>query len=139
MFGTTFGIAYLATRGGSKTQTKPTTVLEAKQTVPISAGSSCVLSIFINMQDELLIIHLLVFNLSGLLENREEEKLCVFTYLDIVSFLTICLDLASSTSSGKLRKRIQRPIKELNAIDLEGAALEDTRAGTEGTHTTLSN
>lgn len=42
VFGTTFGGAYLATRGGSKTQTKPTTVHEAKETVPVNASSSCV-------------------------------------------------------------------------------------------------
>ncbi|KJA26887.1 hypothetical protein HYPSUDRAFT_36056 [Hypholoma sublateritium FD-334 SS-4] len=40
VFGTTFGGAYLATRGGSKTQTKPTTVQQAKETVPVNAGSS---------------------------------------------------------------------------------------------------
>ncbi|KAH9477421.1 ATP synthase subunit K, mitochondrial [Psilocybe cubensis] len=40
-FGITFGSAYLATRGGSKTaQAKPVTVEQAKQTVPINAGSS---------------------------------------------------------------------------------------------------
>ncbi|KAF9486224.1 hypothetical protein BDN70DRAFT_794440, partial [Pholiota conissans] len=41
VFTTAFGGAYLATRGGSKAQTKPTTVQQAKESVPVNAGSSC--------------------------------------------------------------------------------------------------
>ncbi|KAF8190186.1 hypothetical protein BJ912DRAFT_965943 [Pholiota molesta] len=40
VFGTTFSAAYLATRGGSKAQTKPTTVEQAKESVPVNAASS---------------------------------------------------------------------------------------------------
>ncbi|KAF5318646.1 hypothetical protein D9619_010939 [Psilocybe cf. subviscida] len=40
VFGVTFGSAYLATRGGKTAQAKPTTVQEAKETVPIKAASS---------------------------------------------------------------------------------------------------
>ncbi|KAF8970370.1 hypothetical protein BDZ97DRAFT_1791040 [Flammula alnicola] len=40
VFGTTFGAAYLATRGGSKAQAKPTTVQQAKESVPVNASSS---------------------------------------------------------------------------------------------------
>jgi hypothetical protein len=42
VFGTTFSAAYLATRGGSKAQTKPTTVEQAKESVPVNAASSYV-------------------------------------------------------------------------------------------------
>ncbi|KAF9523519.1 hypothetical protein CPB83DRAFT_862655 [Crepidotus variabilis] len=42
VFGTTFGGAYLATRGGNNTaaQAKPVNVQQAKESVPINAGSS---------------------------------------------------------------------------------------------------
>ncbi|KDR76467.1 hypothetical protein GALMADRAFT_246833 [Galerina marginata CBS 339.88] len=39
-FGTTFGGAWLATRGGKTAQAKPTTVNQAKESVPINASSS---------------------------------------------------------------------------------------------------
>ncbi|KDR76463.1 hypothetical protein GALMADRAFT_67101, partial [Galerina marginata CBS 339.88] len=38
-FGTTFGGAWLATRGGKTAQAKPTTVNQAKESVPINASS----------------------------------------------------------------------------------------------------
>ncbi len=41
VFATTFGSAYLATRGGSKSApVKPKTVQEAKESVPVNASSS---------------------------------------------------------------------------------------------------
>lgn len=42
VFGTTFGTAYLATRGGSKTASRPTTVSQAKESVPVHASSASV-------------------------------------------------------------------------------------------------